>query len=1210
MTIIKLGEASVIASDSLYSPDSVDALLMDGEINQKFAKFATELKNIAPKAKDFLYFSAIMMHSAEASLLESDGSIKKDASGKALNSHWETNGESVRWVCSDSNVRPYRNANGDIFPERELLLAHKKWIGKPLCLDHKSSSVDMIRGVIVDTYYDQKHKRVIALCALDKINYPDLARKVSTGYATSVSMGTAVGRAVCTDCGKVARIEPDFCEHMRKKSCYGEINLDLNPIELSIVVNGADPQAKIRQVVASANSIATYVENKSALISKLGEDETRDIELASDVQKGMDEIKHQLTELQGKIDELRQNEEEEQKRHEAAERAEEAPAQEESADANDTEQKDLLTKDALPMLESILCKIAELDIKINKLSNEDVQMTTKKNAYFQGAGGDNEPTPGKPTYQKEEADSVRNTQDKQMLQTGDMGPVDGLFPGDEQKKKELQRLAQREEKRMAALAAAREVLQKNSYLQGGGGVNEPTPGKVKYPKEDSDKIRDKEDKQMTGAPPFPGVGKVDGLYGKDQEVKQKLLRAKLTAKFIKAANIDGTPDLGESRWQVYANGSLILTATVNDITGNRANSLYDSVATEDFGRKLLSRVKTEDFAKVASLYKGAQDMGLAAPSAPVAPAADALAAPAPEAAPELAAPAGDEGKSGDPKEQISDISAKLSNLAADLADADKALNEKSDDLQSFEELSGDMGGELPPATAHVVNLIGMNKKISRALRLGIKHQLGEIAEHQEELRLANTILNDKALLKSASADRRNLVNNIVVSSVRDAQAAVEDCNKLKKAFVKYVRGTHATIKRAQNEMSSLVKMAQTASGASAAGAVKPAAKPAGMTMPTDSVSSAPKKPKAPALLQARTTGPQQTVKTLDSKQVEEQANKSQHLEDAQTMAKTIKEVGAPVDTAKVEKLKSNIVESEKLFGLNNETARKLKAELAALTSNKADDGADGSDDAEGEDKNELKVSSDGSMEGSATEVGEALKAKEARAVRRAKLAQKAMEYSDMTEKAHGKGGVTTDLDVKPSGDLAKVETTIETQKAMLDIANAPPRVRKAAQDIQNYVVAGKINPEKGFPGLIAQGLDSDAVKYWKSLYSQSKDGGSQFAAELVKEHAKAKLDEEKANYKVKVARAYALANDMAERAMISKDASSLNTQVNEILEWNDASFESMQRMVGRQSVKTASAVPQVGLLGAQEVVIAPPAKAEGPNDLKAAFDQYFAGKRF
>jgi intein/homing endonuclease len=77
--------------------------------------------------------------------------------------------------------------NCDIFPSSELKIAHKKWIGKPLCLDHKSSSVDMVRGVIVDTFYDEKKMRVVALCALDKVNYPDLARKVATGYACDVS---------------------------------------------------------------------------------------------------------------------------------------------------------------------------------------------------------------------------------------------------------------------------------------------------------------------------------------------------------------------------------------------------------------------------------------------------------------------------------------------------------------------------------------------------------------------------------------------------------------------------------------------------------------------------------------------------------------------------------------------------------------------------------------------------------------------------------------------------------------------------------------------------------------------------------------------------------------------------------------------------------------------------------------------------------------
>jgi len=43
----------------------------------------------------------------------------------------------------------------------------------------------------------------------------------------------------------------EFCSHVKSRTHYGEINLDLNPIELSIVVTGADPRAKIRKIIAS-----------------------------------------------------------------------------------------------------------------------------------------------------------------------------------------------------------------------------------------------------------------------------------------------------------------------------------------------------------------------------------------------------------------------------------------------------------------------------------------------------------------------------------------------------------------------------------------------------------------------------------------------------------------------------------------------------------------------------------------------------------------------------------------------------------------------------------------------------------------------------------------------------------------------------------------------------------------------------------------------
>lgn len=243
------------------------------EIQARFASVTRALreeqkksgvKELSEKVDDFLYASCIMMHAAEASLINQEtgepllSKANEPVKGwfeKYSNSYGR---ETVRWVSPDG-IKPYRNGNLDIFPEEELVKAHKEWIGKPLCKDHVSNSVDGIRGVIVDTYYDPKFKRVHALFALDRKNYPDLARKVEAGYATNVSMGTGVGRSVCMECQNVATAANEFCNHVRSRTHYGEVNLDLNPIELSIVVTGADSRAKIRKIVASLNSYRDQV---------------------------------------------------------------------------------------------------------------------------------------------------------------------------------------------------------------------------------------------------------------------------------------------------------------------------------------------------------------------------------------------------------------------------------------------------------------------------------------------------------------------------------------------------------------------------------------------------------------------------------------------------------------------------------------------------------------------------------------------------------------------------------------------------------------------------------------------------------------------------------------------------------------------------------------------------------------------------------------
>lgn len=1204
MSLVKLGEAITITAADIQSAGSVLAEYQDPEILERFKKVAAELKSIAPKAKDFLYFSAVMMHAAEASLLNADGSLRKDASGNDVTANWEKSGESWRWVCSDSTIKPYKNSNNDIFPEEELIKAYKKWVGRPLCLDHKSSSVDMIRGVIVDTFYDRPNKRVVALCALDKVNYPDLARKVATGYATSVSMGTAVGKAICTDCGRVARTESDFCDDMRRKSCYGEINVDLNPIELSIVVNGADPKAKIRHIVAAADSIAQYVEQKQAQLSKIAEDETRDIELAKEIGNGLAEVLSKVLDMQKKIEQLQSNEEAEQSRQ-----------GQEAAPTEAAAKEDLMVKSAAPMLESILSRIEELDKKFNKLSknSEETQMTNK-NAYFQGGGDGNEPTPGKPKYEKEPtAEQLRNNVDKQMVGQMDTGSVEGMHPGydsfgesEEARKKRLQRLAAEQEarqlRRVAALEKAKENLanQKEAYFQG---TEEPTPGKPKYPKEDSDKLRDKEDKQMVGQPPFPGVGSVDGLHPspasadvKDElKRKQMLARAKLIARFVKAANSDGTENQAESRWQVFADDKLVLSATVNEITGGRVGALYDSVATKDFGKNLLAKVRSDGFDKVAGLLKSAQ--GATAAPSPMPAVAAEPAGPAPDMGMGMGGeePTADAGGSGDPKDQLPELLTKAENVLADIRQGVEALlNNSGNELAGFEELGGE---GVAPATA---SLVTMQKKLSRALLIGMKQADSELTNHVEELRLAKHIYDNQSRIKKADA---GYVSELVVDACSDANTTIADCYKLMEAFVKYARGTDALVKHASKE-AALVKSADELMGDPTAVSGMPGD-------PLDPTLTPKALPKDPHFFENPSKDPTKGL-PAGFKGIAPAAPGagSAHKAPKPAPKKPAPKTGPGSlpepygDRSMLESNMINVVREGPLGG-------KFQTPQAPPPSGQmADDG----------DMNDVvEMKPDGSMTGSTTaDVDAMMKAnkaskevdlttKEGRAMYRAKLAEKGLAFSDMLGKAH-KGGVTTQLDVKPTGDLAKVETLEETHKAMMDVAQAPPKVRKDAEAIQKLVVAGRINPETDFPGLIAQGLDKDAVAYWKAFWGDAGKEGSQFAAELVKEHASKKMAEEKETYQVKLSRAYEVAYDMVRRGMIGDDRHALNQQVGELMKFNDDGFESMKRWVERQPFAKTASIPQVGLMGGGEVVL--PAPEAAPSDFVSELERAFSNRKY
>jgi len=155
------------------------------------------------------------------------------------------------------------NGNGDLFPEKELKASYKSFIGIGLYKDHDSDSVDKSIGKVLWAEWVPSGKYVECYCAVDKQLAPDLARRVESGIATSVSMGCSVQEAECgvPGCGNIAHNPQGLCQHMTpgigvkgRKGDDGEITYEINRglqfTELSLVTVPADPTARIFQIFA------------------------------------------------------------------------------------------------------------------------------------------------------------------------------------------------------------------------------------------------------------------------------------------------------------------------------------------------------------------------------------------------------------------------------------------------------------------------------------------------------------------------------------------------------------------------------------------------------------------------------------------------------------------------------------------------------------------------------------------------------------------------------------------------------------------------------------------------------------------------------------------------------------------------------------------------------------------------------------------------
>jgi hypothetical protein len=1150
----KHGEAMEIGPHSIQSYSSVPDI--DPAVLEEMKKYATTLKRIAPKAEDFLYFSAVMMHAAEAVLINADGSPRLTRTGEPLKAQWEisSNG-SWKWICNDPFVKAFKNSNGDIFPEAQLIQAYKKWVGKPLCIDHKSNSVDHVRGFIVDTYYDRNLKRVVALCALDRVNYPDLARKIETGYSNSVSMGVGVERAVCFDCGTVARCEADFCHHMRTKSGYGEINTGLNPIELSIVVNGADPDARIKHIIATTDTLNAYVEEKQQQFSKLAgqyeaslslKDGSKTVNLsfnASDLSEFEQSIKKaiddysKLTSMVGSLAETNAS----QDRNNAAYSQTDSTVSMPETELPNTDfslappnARLAMTSDELTNLTD---KLSSIEARIAKMQsdftaargqtrgngqdkqannqNEDTMAETKgnvKQGYFQGGGGLNEPTPGQRKYDIDPiSEDMRDHGDKQMVGQKpfpDVGNVNEIYPGYEsfptgelERKKMLAR-AESEERVLRRSGAIQKV--KQGYFQNGEtdkNPNTPTPHKRKYDVDPLDgQDRNQHDKQMVGQKPFPDVGDVEGLHQsplsadeKDElKRKEKLRRAGLTARFTKSS------DAASSTWEVFgADEQTILTKTVDELTNGRANELGAAVGTEAFGKDLMSKIRTLGVEKVDALFSKAQ-------VPPPAPMGDAPALP--PAVPMDGASGKDLGGDGDQKGSVVELAEKVRDTASDLAEKIHELapdlKEAGDSLEGAPMAAHDSGSsDSCSATA------SLETDIVNELKTKIAESVDVLGKHEAELRAVVRLYDTNAI---TAANKGFLVPEID-ATIADAKKAFAEAHELMLGFTRFADAVDMIDKRATGDETMANKEIM------------------GMLGETD------------AGLQEIATA----------------------FEDELTA------------TAKDES--------------SDESDSSSADDLVALVDDDlsaSDSDSECSSDESSADDNEAIMVADvpTAVEVAKVDPGVSVEVKKAtledRIALRSKIASEMDKVMEIFYDFHPNGGQTPSASVKEElksqHELAHVEDLEERHEKMMEVVHTTPKVKQAAADIQAAIKSGSITPDQ-VDQLAAHGVDSEAIKYWKEFYGEMGSEGKTFAADLVKEHAKAQFDAEIEKHKVKLARSYDLAYQMRDAQMISSGRDAVKTAVDEIMLMNDHGYEKVKQLVAQHTPVLAkrASMPQV-----------------------------------
>lgn len=769
-----------------------------------------------------------------------------------------------------------------------------------------------------------------------------------------------------------------------------------------------------------------------------------------------------------------------------------------------------------------------------------------RRAYWQGGGGVNSPTPGKPKYPKEDAETIRDKEDKQMvgepLETGNSG----LHPGDLETKKKLLRAEELKERQM----------RRRAYWQGGSGINEPSPGKPKYPKEDADSIRDKEDKQMVGEPLETGN---DGLHPGDLETKKKWLRARLRATFTKVADSNNKPVKEACRWDVYAGDKLILTASGAEIYEDTLDENWDFLKSPDYGKAVIRSIRNDGLEHTAYLLKGAQPPTATAPAVPAAPAAPAPGAELGEldlgeaeapAAPEAAAPEGDKVEVKQEKNETQQkVDSALNSMEEKIAELrDLVSGMESDELVDIDVNISDEDKQKEPAApeAPMEGVLASREDIIKVEAL-MDLSADELAEASETLESLDEV--------------PNRVFEAINSALSDSETIISKANLILEAAKKKDKDEKKDEKEEKDEDDEKEEKDEK----------------------KDKKEDKKKK---------------EAQELLDNALRLRAENRAALLTLA--MGDTCEQCGEDGVMCACD-MDADAGEALENAGVNVQDWAKQEAEEAG---HKADDDMyakdkkDEDEEEEEEDEDEKKEEEEDDamyVEESPEMVLAARKAERDNLIAQAAdilnkyeldlgKAENATEPKYFEAHPGGKGTVTELSHTKTPE--AKVETISEVHDVMRDVAESGPRnVREAAALLQEQMVKGAMSAED-LDKLVAEGkVDSAAASYWKKYFGMAPDAGS-FGADMSKEFVSKKKEASEGVYKAKLRRAYDIGLEAQDKGLIGSTRDSLETYVDELMNFDDASFESTKRVVSSYSVnkRTSNSVPRVGMDAATEAM--------------------------